>query len=610
MATEQSVDQVKSDLDRNSTELNGKCENSQPEVDVEKLENSKDANETGVCVAVIESREQSADIVVVSNRDEELSIGGEMTNGRASPTPAQDENGTDAMISAEPASDAVSSLGSQENDSHCVDSFGNEKASADIELNGDHNPTPVHEENGSDADLANASPVEDDPSALRRRRESLQQLCDVLMEERDRATSALKDKDGEVLRLRKRALEYEQEKGSLKSQLEKALARTVDVEKEMVIAKEENAKLAAEIVRLTKRIEELEAENCDLKSQLDKAREHQGNAEENGTSADSVESVTFSRVEELQEKPDSVVILSAAGGDEDQQQDEPKRAEAASIVDTKDSESGESEEAVRKRERAAQRSAPNFYRHSFTGSLPRPFHGFELPRQSSQEGYKERSGSFHSDASGESADLESGSVPSFMRRAEKPTFLKSGFSPVQFNYQPLPESISAHRRESWDVVRHASMMRARGGSLNMAHSVSSDWQISEVDSGARNHEPLECLSREQHANGLNAAQEQDDVDGGHGKREGEIETEKNGETSSVLSPGVAEHSENSKNSKDSNSEPTACTRENDANVPQQRNEHVESNDRSQVHAEGEEKRAKVSDLVNAWNNRTSEVFDV
>ena len=35
-----------------------------------------------------------------------------------------------------------------------------------------------------------------------------------------------------------------------------------------------------------------------------------------------------------------------------------------------------------------------------------------------------------------------------MRRAEKPTFLKSGFSPVQFNYQPLPESISAHRRES------------------------------------------------------------------------------------------------------------------------------------------------------------------
>ena len=78
-----------------------------------------------------------------------------------------------------------------------------------------------------------------------------------------------------------------------------------------------------------------------------------------------------------------------------------------------------------------------------------------------------------------------------MRRAEKSTFLKSGFSPVQFNYQPLPESISAHRRESWDAVRHASMIRARGGSLNMAHSVSSNGQISEGDSGVRNYEPLE-----------------------------------------------------------------------------------------------------------------------
>ena len=58
----------------------------------------------------------------------------------------------------------------------------------------------------------------------------------------------------------------------------------------------------------------------------------------------------------------------------------------------------------------------------------------------------------------------------------------------------------------------------------MAHSVSSNGQISEGDSGVRNHEPLEGLSHEQHANELNSAQ--DDVDGGRGKRAGEIETEK------------------------------------------------------------------------------------
>ena len=51
----------------------------------------------------------------------------------------------------------------------------------------------------------------------------------------------------------------------------------------------------------------------------------------------------------------------------------------------------------------------------------------------------------------------------------------------------------------------------------MVHSVSSDWQISEGDSCARNHEPLEGLSHEQHANEFNSAQ--DDVDGGHVKCE-------------------------------------------------------------------------------------------
>ena len=100
-----------------------------------------------------------------------------------------------------------------------------------------------------------------------------------------------------------------------------------------------------------------------------------------------------------------------------------------------------------------------------------------------------------------------------------------------------------------------------------------------------------------------------DVDGGHGKRECEIETEKYGEVwqlSSGPSQDAAECSENSKNSKDSNADLTASN----ANVLRKKNGHVESNDRSQVHAEEEGKRETVSDLVNAWNNRTAEVLDV
>ena len=40
------------------------------------------------------------------------------------------------------------------------------------------------------------------------------------------------------------------------------------------------------------------------------------------------------------------------------------------------------------------------------------------------------------------------------------------------------------------------------------------------------------------------------------------------------------------------------------------NGHVESNDRSEVHAKEEGKRETVSDLRNAWNNGTAEVLDV
>ena len=89
----------------------------------------------------------------------------------------------------------------------------------------------------------------------------------------------------------------------------------------------------------------------------------------------------------------------------------------------------------------------------------------------------------------------------------------------------------------------------------MVHSVSSDWQISEGDSFARNHEPLEGLSHEQHSNEFNSAQ--DDVDGGHVKRKWEIKTETYNDVlqlSSGPSQDAAECSENSKNSKDSNAD--------------------------------------------------------
>ena len=141
----------------------------------------------------------------------------------------------------------------------------------------------------------------------------------------------------------------------------------------------------------------------------------------------------------------------------------------------------------------------------------------------------------------------------------------------------------------------------------MVHSVSFDWQINEGDSCARNHEPLEGLSHEQHANEFNSAE--DDVDRGHEKRECEIQTEKYREVlklSSGPSQDAAERSENSKNSEESNADLTASN----ANVSQQKNGHVESNDRSQVHAEEKEKRETVSVLVNAWNNRKVEVPDV
>ena len=77
-----------------------------------------------------------------------------------------------------------------------------------------------------------------------------------------------------------------------------------------------------------------------------------------------------------------------------------------------------------------------------------------------------------------------------------------------------------------------------------------------------------------------------DVDGGYRKRECDIL-----QLSSGPSQDAAEWPENSKNSKDSNAYLTASN----AIVLQKENGHVESNDRSQVHAEEEGKRETVFD---------------
>ena len=76
-----------------------------------------------------------------------------------------------------------------------------------------------------------------------------------------------------------------------------------------------------------------------------------------------------------------------------------------------------------------------------------------------------------------------------------------------------------------------------------------------------------------------------DVDGGYRKRECEIETEKCSDVLQ-LSSGPSQDAAESKNSKDSNADLTASH----ANVLQKKNSHVESNDRSRVHAEEEGKR--------------------
>ena len=598
MAANETMEQLEKDLNQNVVEFNGKCGDDQLKISEQPAKNSRDVTEAASCASPLESGEQNNVVVSNGNAVEEVNV-----DDHESPLQMEDVNGGDAVTSSDAVADDCLPLRSQD-DSVDVVMDGSDEASADI--------TPLLPGQTDSDDVPSLDAVSDEFSEMRARKESLQRLCDVLMKVRDQATRALKEKDDEVLRLRKRLLESEAEKESVKTQLGEALDRSGLAEKKVINEQEENTRLQTEIMRLTKKVEQLEAENGNLKSQLQQTSITNGVLNDENKMPLESETVTLSYTGE----PASDVLSTVDGAEDKSQEipdigtkeseiaDEPKRADG-----TKNHESDSSnEEVVRRRERAAKRTAPNFYRHSFAGCLPQPFHSFQLPRQGSgsrEDGARnERSGSFHSDTSGESESSESGihsvsGLPSFMRRPDKPTFRKSGYSPVQFSFQPLPESIT-HRRESWDAARYT---RPRGGSLSRARE-SSESKSSGIGS----------LSSVVHnENELNSAP--DHLDGGQGESKEEIESEKGSVTVHVSSlPSTDSHSnaENSQNSEDLISGTVISIDESPPNVSLQNGEKLDSNwsSQDQEHPEEDEKKESVSELVTIWNKRTTEVIDV
>ena len=577
-------------------EFNGKCGDDQLKISEQPAKNSRDVSEAASCASQLESGEQKNAVVSYGNAVEEVNV-----DDHESPLQMEDVNGGDAVTSSDAVADDCLPLRSQD-DSVDVVMDGSEEASADT--------TPVLPEQTDSDDVPSMDAVADQFSERRARKESLQRLFDVLIKVRDQATRVLKEENDEVLRLRKRLSESEAEKESVKTQLGEALDRSGLAEKKVINEQEENTTLQKEITRLTKKVEQLEAENGNLKSQQTSITNGVLNGEnkmplESGTVALSYAgepaSDVISTVDGAEDKSQGIPDV---GTKESEIADEPKRADG-----TKNHESDSSnEEVVRRRERAAKRTVPNFYRHSFAGSLPRPFHSFELPRQGSvsrEDGARnERSGSFHSDTSGESESSESGihsvsGLPSFMRRSDKPTFRKSGYSPVQFSFQPLPESIT-HRRESWDATRYT---RPRGGSLSRARE-SSESESSGIGSlSSVVHNENELYSAPDH------------LDGGQGERKEEIEPEKGSVTVHVSSlPSTDSHSdaENSQNSEDLISGTVISIDESPPNVSLQNGEKLDSNwsSQDQEHPEEDEKKESVSELVNIWNKRTTEVLDV
>jgi len=514
--------EMENDLDERSAEYDSKFEEYQPGVDGVRSEN--DAIEIQNCSLTHDEQEtKHVEPLVVWLFDEIASpiVESEFTNGHASLEPDEDKN------------DSISSI------DMITDNFEYEK----------------------------------------KRKEELQQLCEVLMEERNNATRSLKERDDEVMRLRMLAVATEQERADLKIQLAKVLGRSDAQENELASAKEENEKLRAEVERLRKRIEELEAENSDLKSKLQAGADHD-HADMRKETAD-LESAELARTEAEDQAVEPVSVQS-----EENLESEPQEEEHLIAVDNITSESAAKESApaadevvVKRREH--KRTAPNYYRHSFAGSLPRPFHSHELHSQRSfdHNPKHERSESVHSDTSEES---ESGShaaapsVPSFMRRKANSPYLRSGFSPVQFNYQPLPESIS-NKRESW-----LDGVRARGGSFSRARDSSSDSESSGIGGGvsASVEKSDEWVGCAETASTLNSAPEE-----------------------------LAKHAENTENS--SKDLPQSAQEEHESvALSEQPSEGTQVTGQSQVDGEEHERKERVSDLVSMWNRRTTEPLDV
>lgn len=526
MATDEKrapIVEMENDLDQKSEEYNSKCEEYQGDVDGVHSEN--DITGTNNCSLTHQAQElKQVQPFDVSNGDEMASSGveleSEFTNGHASPVPDEKQN----------------------------DSVTNEElATGDFEL-------------------------------VKTRKEELEKLCEVLMEERDKATWSLKERDDEVLRLRMRSVETEHEKADLQIQLTKALGRSDLLENELTSAKEENEKLKAEVESMRKRIEELEAENSDLKCKLQAYADHDhADGKKEAAELESAEVVTSITAEVAASAP-------SEGEDENKPQEQEPSDVASKITapegTVKESAPATDEVVVKRREN--KRAAPNYYRHSFAGSLPRPFHSFELHSQNSFDhtSKHERSESVHSDTS---EDSESGShgasnIPSFMKRKVNNPYIKSNFSPVQFNYQPLPESISG-RRENW-----MDGVRAREGSLNRAHDSSSDSESSGIGSAVsssvdKNHERVE---RAESVNVLKCAPEE-----------------------------MTKHAENAENStQDLPSAAAESTHEDRENVSSEGTEVIQSNGQSEADGEEQERTEHVSDLVHMWNSRTTEAFDV
>ena len=584
METHQTVKLMESDVDPETAKCNRQCENQETRIGEENSQMSRELSHTTASTLDSESGRQSTLVDVMSGADKSNYI---EINGSSEQRKNENQK---VIISEETGHFDVS------NDPNEYSCSFDEKMPDDTEIAGGLTPNGLCKESNGTTESFADDDFSDTEKALRKRKKSLERLCDVLMDERDKATSSLKAKGDDILRLRKFALECEKEKMSAKSQLAKALTRTVQAEKETAITEEENAKLTAEIVKMTKRMQELEAENGQLKRQLEKARDSHASFVEENKATVNVDSVTLSRVDELEENADSGEnpIVFENGGD--CQRGEAKPAEMESV----DENVGERA----KQERAAMRTSPNFYRHSLAGSLPRPFHSIELPRQNSQENRQEQGDSLQPEATSEIGVNSSPGLPPFMKKPELSPIRKSGFSPVQFNYHPLPESI-LQRRESWDAMRHASWMRPR---VDRSHSFSSDSGFGENDSGTRTfaNQQVENVSREEHTNELTSARDSSCLDQKNDKREEEIE-----DKMSCSLQASSLHSENTEDPKDLVSDPTAFAREthaNDSGIPLGGNDHNISNDQSQE--PGEERIEKVSDLVNIWNNRTIAVTEI